>query len=220
MKKLLYITVNSKPESLSSSKTVGRAFINRFIERYPEFNIEELDLYNEHIPELKYQYFSGRNSIVDAANINKLTSEEKNEVDRIIELCDQFIEADMYVVAAPMWSLSYPPQLKAYIDCIVLDKKTIRIKKGEKPDGLLNDKKRGFVYIQSSGADLNMITEMIMDKGLHYIKSIMKSLGIKNCEELLVDGTGSTEEEKNKAIKKAEDNIDSVINKVWPLDEE
>ena len=32
MKKLLYITVNSKPEEISASKTVGRAFVNRFIE--------------------------------------------------------------------------------------------------------------------------------------------------------------------------------------------
>ncbi|NLJ96409.1 MAG: FMN-dependent NADH-azoreductase, partial [Clostridiales bacterium] len=30
MKKLLYITVNSKPEELSSSKTVGRTFVNEF----------------------------------------------------------------------------------------------------------------------------------------------------------------------------------------------
>ena len=33
MKKLLYITVNSKPEEISASKTVGRAFVNRFIEK-------------------------------------------------------------------------------------------------------------------------------------------------------------------------------------------
>ncbi len=218
MKKMLYITVNSKPESLSSSKTVGRAFVNRFLARYPEFKMEELDLYKEHIPQLKYQYFNGRNSIVDVLNINNLNNEEKKEVKRIMQLCDQFKSADMYVIAAPMWSLSFPPQLKAYIDCIVLDKRTIKIKKGEKPDGLLNDKKRGFVYIQSSGADLNMITEMFMDKGLHYVKGIMKALGIKNCEELLVDGTGSTEEERLKAVKKAENHIDNVIDKAWPLD--
>ncbi len=215
MKKLLYITVNSKPESLSSSKTVGRIFVNRFLERYPEFLLEEIDLYKEHIPQMKYQYFNGRNSIVDVLNINNLNNEEKKEVKRIMQLCDQFKSADMYVIAAPMWSLSFPPQLKAYIDCIVLDKRTIKIKKGEKPDGLLNDKKRGFVYIQSSGADLNMITEMFMDKGLHYIKGIMKALGIKNCEELLVDGTGSTEKERLLSIEKAKKDIDNVINKAW-----
>jgi FMN-dependent NADH-azoreductase len=61
LKKLLYITVNSKPEHLSASKTVGRAFVNRFMEKYPEFKIEELDLYKEHIPRLEYEYFESRN---------------------------------------------------------------------------------------------------------------------------------------------------------------
>lgn len=32
MKKLLYIIVNSKPEEISASRTVGRAFVNRFLE--------------------------------------------------------------------------------------------------------------------------------------------------------------------------------------------
>ena len=49
MKKLLYITVNSKPEKLSSSKTIGRAFISRFVELNPEFEIEEVDLYKDFI---------------------------------------------------------------------------------------------------------------------------------------------------------------------------
>lgn len=40
MKKLLYITVNSKPEELSSSKTVGRAFVNRFLEEHNDFKLE------------------------------------------------------------------------------------------------------------------------------------------------------------------------------------
>ena len=48
-KKLLYISVNSKPEELSSSKTVARTFINSFLERYSDFEVEELDLYKEQI---------------------------------------------------------------------------------------------------------------------------------------------------------------------------
>ena len=59
MKKLWYITVNSKLESLSSSKTVGRTFVNRFIEKYPEFTVEELDLYKEHVPRLFSMSVSG-----------------------------------------------------------------------------------------------------------------------------------------------------------------
>ena len=44
---------------------------------------------------------------------------------------------------------------------------------------------------------------------------MMKALGVKRFEELLVDGTGYTEEEKEEAIEKALNKIDDVITDVW-----
>ena len=40
MKKLLYITVNSKPETQSTCRTVGRALVNEIQSVYPEFHLE------------------------------------------------------------------------------------------------------------------------------------------------------------------------------------
>lgn len=214
MKKLLYITVNSKPEELSASKTVGKAFVNRFLEKHNEFQVEELDLYKCHIPRLEYQYFEKRNAMIKKEDINKLSKKEQDEAHKIVKLTDQFKEADMYVIAAPMWSLSFPAPLKEYIDCIVMDGKTISIG-DDKLEGLLKDKPRGMVYIQSSGANINWITSVVINRGLNYVKDIMKMTGIKRFEELLVDGTGYTEEEKSKAIEKAFKKIDGVIEEVW-----
>lgn len=214
MKKLLYITVNSKPEELSASKKVGRAFVNKFLEKHNDFQLEELDLYNSHIPRLEYQYFEKRNAMIKKEDINKLSKKEQEEAHKISELTDQFRDADMYVIAAPMWSLSFPSPLKEYIDCIVMDGKTISLG-DDKIEGLLNDKPRGMVYIQSSGGNINWMLKKVMNKGLNYVEDIMKTIGIKRFEELLVDGTGYTEEEKTKAIEKSLKKIDSVIEEVW-----
>lgn len=215
MRKLLYITVNSKPEELSASKTVGRAFVNRFIEKCPDFTVEELDLYKEHIPRLEYQYFISRNCIVHEESAKKLPEKEQQEVKKIVALCDQFIDADAYVIAAPMWSLSFPSPLKEYIDCIVQANKTIYFpQEGGKPEGLLNNKPRSVVYIQSSGASIPWIARPILNKGIEYIEDIMKFMGIKNFERLLVDGTGKTEEERIAAIESAKEKIDGVIQKM------
>ena len=46
MKKLLYITANSKSEEMSASKTVGRAVVNRFLSLHSDFILEEIDLIN------------------------------------------------------------------------------------------------------------------------------------------------------------------------------
>jgi FMN-dependent NADH-azoreductase len=211
-RKLLYISVNSKPEELSSSKTVARNFINAFLEKYKDFKVEEVDLYKEHIPRLEYQYFSERNCVISEEAAEKLPEKEQREVRRIRELCDQFISSDMYVIAAPMWSLSFPAPLKEYIDCIVQTDKTISFKTSKKPKGLLDDKYRSVVYIQSSGGDIPWMLDSIMDKGENYIANIMKIIGIKQVQELKVDGTGKTEEERQEAISKANKKIKSIID--------
>lgn len=210
-KKLLYISVNSKPEELSSSKTVARKFINTFLERYSDFKVEEVDLYKDHIPRLEYQYFEDRNCVISEEAAKKLPEKDQKEIQKIRELCDQFISAQMYVIAAPMWSLSFPAPLKEYIDCIVQTNKTISFENGKKPKGLLDDKKRALVYVESSGGSIPWILDPIMDKGENYVAKIMKTLGIKHVQELKVDGTGTTEEERQKAIKNAMEKIDELI---------
>lgn len=210
MKKLLYISVNSKPEELSASKTVARKFISKFIEENKDFIVEELDLYKEHIPRLEYQYFEKRNCIIDENDAKKLDDKDQKEVQRIRELCDQFVSANVYVISAPMWSLSFPAPLKEYIDCIIQDQKTISFDSG-KPEGLLNDKDRTLVYIQSSGGNIPWILKPVMNKGINYIENIIKFMGIKKFEELLVDGTGYTKEDLDEAIDKGIEKIDDVI---------
>lgn len=213
MKKLLYITVNSKPESLSASKTVGRAFVNKFLERNKDFELEELDLYETHIPRLRYEYFESRNCVIKTKDADQLSKEDKMEYAKIISLMNQFKEADVYVIATPMWSLSFPAPLKEYLDCIVMKDETIELT-GDKVKGLLNDKRRTCVYIQSSGGKIPWIASKILNRGLNYIEDIMKIMGIKAFEEILVDGTGYTEEEKNKAIEEAMEEIDHVIKHI------
>lgn len=214
MKKLLYITVNSKPEELSASKTVGRAFVNKFLEKHKEFILEELDLYQCHIPRLEYEYFEKRNCMIKEEDFSKLNEKQQEEVHKIVKLVDQFKEADLYVIAAPMWSLSFPAPLKEYIDCIVMDGKTIKISEN-KMEGLLNDKPRAMVYIQSSGAPIPWMLRSIFNKGLDYVRDIMKYIGIKKFEELLVDGTGFTEEERREAIEEANKEVNKLIEETW-----
>lgn len=209
-KKLLYITVNSKPEKLSSSKTVARLFIQKFMEKNPDFEVDEVDLYKEHIPRLQYEYFVGKNALVEKEALNQLDDASKKEIKKINQLCEQFISARVYVIAAPMWSLSFPAPLKEYFDCIIQDEKTISFE-NKKPKGLLNDLDRSLVYIQSSGGKIPAYARPILNKGVNYIKFIAKFIGIKKFKELLVDSTGTTEEERKAAIEKANNEIDNIL---------
>ncbi|MEF9951080.1 MAG: NAD(P)H-dependent oxidoreductase [Clostridium sp.] len=214
MPKLLYITVNSKPEEMSSSKTVGRAFVNRFLDLHSDFTMEELDLYECHIPRLEYQYFEKRNCMINEEACKNLDSASQEEVKKIVKLTDQFRDADVYVIAAPMWSLSFPSPLKEYLDCVIMDGRTISITE-DKVEGLLDNKLRGMVYIQSSGGKIPWLLGPVLNKGLNYVEDIVKTMGVTRFEKLLVDGTGTTEDERIDAMNKAIDKIDMTIRDVW-----
>ena len=214
MKKLLYIIANSKEEEQSSSRTVSKRLVNTILKRVPDAELEELNLYEEHIPQLKGCYFESRSAIVNSEARNKLSAEEQQEVAKIEHLCDQFKEADIYVLAAPMWSLSFPAPVKEYLDCIIQAGKTIAFE-NNKPHGLMDDKNRVFVYVQSSGANIPWILKPALSKGLNYVHEIMKFIGISTFDELLVDGTGTTEEERQSAIKNATDRIAPLVERLF-----
>ena len=217
MKKLLYVSVNSKPEPLSASKTVGRAVVDCFKATH-NVSVEELDLYEGHIPRLKYQYFESRNCLVNEECRQTLSKAEQKEVAHIVKLCDQFIAADIIVFAVPMWSLLFPAPLKEYLDCIIQVDKTITFA-DKRPKGLLDDKARSVIYVQSSGADITFLNDLIINKGSHYVKEMMTFMGISTFEELLVDQTGTTEGEKQKAIDAAVEKIEALVVKILPVNQ-
>lgn len=213
MEKILYITANTKPENVSSSKTVGRALVNRILAKYPELQVEELDLYNTNLPLVKSCYFQSRSKLVDEAAKGLLPQCDQDAIGRINQLTDQFVSTSIYVLAAPMWSLSFPAVVKQYIDCVMQAGKTIEFV-DNKPQGLLNDRPRTFIYVQSSGAAVPWMLKPVLNKGLNYVMDIMKFVGISKTDELLVDGTGTTEYERLKAISDAEEKIDSIVGSI------
>ncbi|MDP4147618.1 MAG: NAD(P)H-dependent oxidoreductase [Bacillota bacterium] len=213
MKKLLYIPVNSKPENMSTSKTVGREFVNRFIARNPDYSVEELDLYNEYIPEINHRIFNGRGEPVTGQQYNSLSEEDKKAVDRINFLCEQFLSADTYVIAAPMWSSSFPSILKRYVDCVIINNKVIKVTPGD-ATGLLGNKERSMVYIQSSGGVYPKLFGGKFNHGVDYFHDIFKFLGVDNFEKILVEGVDKPNIGKDEAIKRAIEDVNYVVDKL------
>lgn len=213
MKKILYITANTKPQEQSTSRTVGRLLVNQLQKQCKDATLEELDLYQTHLPVLKYHYFSGRSTLISSDQVMKLSTEEQEDIRQVEHLCDQFIAADCVVLAAPMWSLSYPAVVKQYLDCILMSGKTLGFK-DEKPYGLLDDRNRSFAYVQSSGASLPWMLRPILNKGMSYVEDIMKFIGINGVYSLFADGTGTTETERREAISKAAEKTEELAEEM------
>ncbi|WP_297636336.1 NAD(P)H-dependent oxidoreductase [uncultured Clostridium sp.] len=204
--KLLYIIVNSKNEEDSSSRLVSRKLVEEVMANH-ECDLEEINLYEEELPELNAKYFSGKNCLIEECD--ELSKEEKADVEQIKKLANQFAEADAYVIAAPLWSMSFPAPLKQYIDCVVSNGITIEISESGCKGLLEGDRK--MIYVQASGGPINLITKGEMCQGIDYVEGIMEHLGIKKFEKLLIDGTGFTEESKRAAEEKAVEKIPHIL---------
>ena len=91
---------------------MARLFIQKFIEKNHDFEVEEVDLYHDHIPRLEYEYFSGRSALVELnqaapADIKvlledgKIYLDDKNVVDFVPNFDETEKEPEVLPVRVP-----------------------------------------------------------------------------------------------------------------------
>ena len=183
MSKVLYIKANIKKEGESRTFKVSDYFIEEYKKNHPGDEVIELDLYKENIDFLRPDDLNGI--------FGPKTEESRNHP--ILKYAYQFAEADKYIIAAPMWNLSIPAILKAYIDYISVTGITFKYT-AEGPVGLLNNKKA--IHIVSRGGEYSNASYEMGDR---YIRTILNFFGIKDITTLAienVDVIGVNVEEK------------------------
>ncbi|MFA9559139.1 FMN-dependent NADH-azoreductase [Evansella sp. AB-rgal1] len=206
MTKVLYITAHPHDDTQSYSMAVGKAFLDTYKEVNHEHEIEILDLYKEHIPEIDVDVFSGWGKLRSGTDFEELSFDEKKKVGRLSEISDQFVSADKYVFVSPLWNFSFPPVLKAYIDAVSVAGKTFQYTE-QGPVGLLTDKKA--LHIQARGGIYSEGPAAAMEMGHRYLDIIMQFYGVPSFEGLFVEGHNAmpdkAEQIKEDAIARAKD---------------
>lgn len=196
MKNLLYIKANVKPDEISKTYQISDNFVEEYQRNNPQDEIIILDLYKEKIDFLRAQDLS-------------VVFGEKDEESRnhpILQYAYQFSEVDKYVIAAPMWNLSVPAILKAYIDYICVLGITFKYSE-EGPTGLLQGKKA--VLISSRGGDYSHEPTSNYEMGERYLRTIFGFLGITDFTSISADSVDIQGSDVSKimqnAIEKAND---------------
>ncbi|WP_154838145.1 FMN-dependent NADH-azoreductase [Staphylococcus sp. Marseille-Q1834] len=196
MTKLLYIIAHPLDELASNSMAAGKAFTDAYKENHFNDEVKHIDLFKEDIPMIDKDVLTGWGKL---RNGDELTSDEQQKVNRLSEILDEFLAADKYVFVSPMWNLSFPPVLKAYIDAISIAGKTFKYT-AEGPQGLLTDKKA--LHIQSRGGYYTEGPAAEVESGDRYLRNIMTFLGVPSYETIIIEGHNA-EPEKTEEIKAA-----------------
>jgi FMN-dependent NADH-azoreductase len=196
MSKVLYIKANAKLEGESRTFKISDSFIKAYMESHPNSEVITLDLYKEGI------------NFLPVGQLNELRRPEPGtgKEHPILKYAFQFFDADKYVIAEPLWNLSIPAILKAYLDYITVTGITFKYT-AEGPVGLCQEKKalnitsRGGAYSEGHGAAFEM--------GDRYLRTLFAFLGISDfstiaAEELDVIGN-DVNAILDKAIKQAQE---------------
>ncbi len=174
MSKVLYIKANAKLEGESRTFRISDSFIETYRKFHPEDEIITLDLYKEGI------------GLLSADDINIVfgpkTDESRNHP--ILKYAYQFAEVDKYVIAEPLWNLSIPAILKAYIDYICVTGITFRYT-AEGSVGLCQGKKA--INISARGGEYSAEPFSSFEMGDRYLRTIFGFLGITDFTTISAD---------------------------------
>ena len=132
--KVLRVLANPKTVDNSASLKVEAAFTAALKDKHPEAQILTIDVYKDEIPLLDAKLLP---AFFGAPPADAETARRRERQKAIL---DQFLAADLLVIATPMWNFNAPPMLKAFIDTILVAGKTFKYT-ATGPVGLATGKK-------------------------------------------------------------------------------
>ena len=175
MSKVLYIKANIKPEGQSRTFKISDKFVEEYKKQNPEDEIITLDLYKENI-----NFLNGEDL---EAIYGPKNDDSKNHP--VLKYAYEFAEADKYIIAAPMWNLSTPSILNAYMDYVSVTGITFKYTE-RGPVGLCNGKKA--IHIVSRGGKYSEGPAAMLEMGDRYLKSIFAFFGITDFTSIVAEG--------------------------------
>ena len=111
MTNLLYINASPRGE-VSAANQACLIFTNALPD---SVKVDRLDLFEAQLPEVTLEITAAKMKFAMGLDLD---DEEARQWSAITNLVSQFLEADSYLFAIPMWNFSIPYKLKQYIDLI------------------------------------------------------------------------------------------------------
>jgi FMN-dependent NADH-azoreductase len=178
MKTLLRIDASIRQEQ-SHSRELAAHFQTRWLQKTPGGNIIYRDLAKDAPPHISRQ-------LIDAFF-------SENGDPHLLALSDQYVAewkaGDTILISTPMYNLSFPSTLKAYIDHLVRINQTFAYVPGSGYKGLLQGKQA--VIIIAKGGFYKGVGQVPPDFLGKYLEGMLRFMGIEEIQLFVMEGTRS-----------------------------
>ncbi len=179
------IVNSSTREEYSHSRSLSKLFVETWSKKYPNDSYVYREVGLTPVPHITNEWI-----VASFTKVEARTAENQKILALSNTLVKELKEADIYVIATPMYNWSIPSGLKSYIDQIMRINETWKFRSG-RPDGdyvgLLEDKR---MFILSSRGDSGY---GVNEKNGHmnfqttYLTFIFNILGVKDITTLSLD---------------------------------
>ena len=199
------LVINSSPDLQNSvSRKLSKAFVTEYTIREPDVTIIDRDLITEPVGMVD----SDTLTVIHGHKRENLTESESNKLILTNKLFDEWKQADVIVIASPVYNYSLPAQLKGYLDMMVSP--GLGFVYGDKgPEGTLAGKKVYALTATAYGYD----TMEQMGKNHH--KDLLKAM-LGNCaitDITFFEAKPRNEESVASAVENIKVHIHTELNK-------
>ncbi len=180
-RKLLHVDTSARLTG-SHSRQLGQSFVQAWQSAQGEEARQVLyrDIGQQPVPAIDEVWAAAYEAEPEAR-----TAEMQDALVLSDELLDELFAADCYVFAMPMYNLTIPATLKAYIDQVVRRDRTLEFING-RPQGRLKGKKA--LVITTRKFNYRVGTEAAARNFLEpYLKAIFKIMGIEDVTFIVAD---------------------------------
>ena len=155
--------------------------------------VTEIRLEEEAIQPLTKESLAQRDSLLSAGN----------REDGSFSHARQFAEADVIVLAAPFWDLSFPALVKLYLEMVTVTGVTFRYTEEGIPEGLCRAKK--LYYVTTAGGPF------LPEFGFGYVKALAENFyGIRETRCISAEGPDVIGNDVEAILREAEQEIERL----------
>lgn len=205
MSKVLYLSASPRGEASASIQTAD-VFLKALSE---DIEVNHIDLFTRVLPDVTGEVTSAKFKAFLGMD---LEAEEARQWQVIEDLVAEFLDADHYLMAIPMWNFGPPYKIKQYIDLINHPGMTFtRDENG--PRGLASG---AATLIYSRGGDYSPKEGQPdpMDFQSTYMKAWLGSIGITEVEEVLIQNTMAGPDALQAAIEAETPRLASIASAI------
>jgi len=174
MPKLFHLSCS--PRADSESAAGARAFLDGFRKARPDWDIDVMNLWRDHLPEFEGHVLEAKYARM---NGRAFTDSQRDAFAVAERIAIRLALADRVLISTPMWNFSIPYKLKQWFDVIVQPGLTFRFDPASGYQPLLKDRPT-LVIVASGGDFITGMNRGRTDMATPYLREALRFIGVSN----------------------------------------